>query len=92
MKKEIVKFSDKISWQYLDDKIFVIDEITENVTIFKGVSAEIWSIISCSEFGVCEVEKLIVKLSSTFNTENIISRIESMIKKKLLIRIGDKCD
>jgi hypothetical protein len=82
-----VHFSNGISWQCLGDKIFVINEVTDYATILKGVSAELWLIVSQCEHLVCEIDKLISELAVKFELEVIVSKINDLVEKKLLIGV-----
>lgn len=82
-------YSDNISWQLLDNKVYVIDEITKKIYILDRVGKDFWMLVKNNSF-----EETVIILSKKYNVslDIIIKDLDefkdNLLSSKLLIK-GD---
>ncbi|KWX75485.1 hypothetical protein AMQ84_17855 [Paenibacillus riograndensis] len=82
-----VVYSKNISWTLLSDSMFVFDEITNKMYLFKGLSRDFWLLIQNNS----NISDVIKKLAETNNVEytfmenKVVQITNKLVKKNLLI-------
>lgn len=87
-----IYYSNHISWQLLDNKVYIIDEITLKIYSLQDVAKDFWILIKDNH----SFKKIINILSERYNISNdiLISDMnefrDSLVSEKLLVK-GDCC-
>ncbi len=87
-----ISYSPNISWTLLGDEIFVFNESTDNIYVFKNVTKDLWLLIQ----ETCEISAIISWLSSTYKhsysdmQNKILNQIELLLKNDLILLVDKK--
>lgn len=89
-----VYYADNVSWVLLQDEVFVIDEITRNIYLYRNLSKEIWISIQRNN----NLNKIVEQLAQKYNDDvfDMQKDTQEIIHKYLrnnIIRLEEKlCD
>ncbi len=83
---ENIKFPEHISWTKLNNRVFVFNEITNDVYMLKGIQKDVWLFIEQKY----DFNKILHELSEKYDIElhkvqdKLIKIIESYLSKNIL--------
>lgn len=72
-------YSENISWGIIDEEVFVFDEMSRNIYLFRGLEKEIWLLLENHK----KIDNINV-LRYNHNIEDIIHFIERLVKWNLI--------
>lgn len=82
-----ISYSKNISWTVLDDEVFIFNEITNELSLLKGIMKDFWLLLSNTE----SFDEIITILTTEYTEENteiisnrILRKIKELVNKNLI--------
>ncbi|MBU5310667.1 PqqD family protein [Tissierella carlieri] len=87
-----IYYSKNISWQLIDNQIFIIDEVTKKEFTLKEIGKEFWILIKSHNLykEIVEILSEQYDVANDIITSDLKEFVEDLISKKLLTK-GEDC-